>query len=351
MKAKSVIFSHYGEASDDSNNYASAQADLSLAALLASVPSLTHICLVPHWKMDAYTDNVIFPYYGHTVAGEIVHGFPPRTPTATPRITPNDSALEHIIDQIHAAGKKTMLMPQVEPFQGWRGFVDAANPALWFDYYKTFMNHYAVIAESKGVACLVLENELKTMMTVHPEYLPYWIDVISEAKTRYSGPTTMCPNWDEFTLVPKSLWDEVDYLGLSFWGEKLPTIAGLEAFIKTIDRRCPDLGKTVILGEFGYVNNNWLLQGQGYIDMLTRLYRVKPWLAGINCWDWRYDLTAADPAVTYYDPALINGRPAAAVLESYYSTPLALAPTRLLTPMRNLTPTRMLAPTRTLIDP
>jgi hypothetical protein len=125
----------------------------------------------------------------------------------------------------------------------------------WFDGYRRFLVHQAVVAESAGAALFCVGTELKSTETREKQ----WRDVIAAVRLATGAPLLYAANWA--ANAPKiTFWDALDAIGVDFYDplgkpEKLPD-AALEEGARRAARPVADLsrrvGKPVVFTEAGY---------------------------------------------------------------------------------------------------
>lgn len=260
--------------------------------------------------------------------------------------TPTDAALIHTIAQAHNRGLRVMVKPHVDPLDQWRGrigqgFTTEAEWAAWFASYRSFMEHYADLAQSYGVDQFCIGTELGA--TTHRA--DDWRAVIAGVRPRYSGPIVYAATSGEETSI--SWWDAVDYIGVDAYYELTdkndPTLDELKvAWTPRITRLAnvaSTWGKPILITEIGYrsldgANRHPLhdpsgasidLQEQAdcYQAAFESLYG-QPWLAGIFWWSWYTDPFQGGPCDDGLSP---HDKPAEDVLRAWYGAPPRPRPT------------------------
>ena len=188
----------------------------------------------------------------------------------------------------------------------WRADIDFDSQAkwdVWWDNYRTFMLHYAHVAEESGMEVLCIGTELRSTVVKHPEQ---WRRLIADIRKIYGGALTYSANWyEEFEEV--SFWADLDFIGVQayFPLKDSRDVAVLKAAWKghldKIKRVHDRVGKPVLFTEVGYRSTAdapvepWLwrsdadvddeLQAVCYEAMMQAVW-AQPWLAGIYIWKW-----------------------------------------------------------------
>lgn len=259
--------------------------------------------------------------------------------------TPTDADLIHVIELAHVQGLAVMLKPHLdlrdeEENNWWRGdigndFTDENQWDAWFAAYRSFIEHYAALAESYNVDQFSIGTEL--LGTTHRA--ADWRTVVDGVRARYSGPITYAAlhSGEETTIT---WWDAVDYIGvdayypLFFDPDQHPTAAELEASWQEPKQIMADLsasyGKPIILTEVGYRSQHGCAQhpwdsyalspldmeeqANAYEAAFQQLYN-EPWLEGIYWWTWHPDRFESGWCDDGYSP---HQKPAENVLRAWY---------------------------------
>lgn len=309
-----------------SGEYSQPDADLSLANLAAT--GANWISLIVTGYQDTITSTTIF------------------TTTATP----TDADLIHAITQAHSLGLKVMLKPHVDLLEGpprWRGqigqeFTTEAEWAAWFASHRSFIEHYADLAQSYGVDQFCAGTELSA--TTHRT--DDWRAVIAGVRARYSGPITYAADHSG-EKASITWWDAVDYIGVDalypLTDKNDPTLDELRAawtpHVTTLANLSSTWGKPILFTEIGYRSLDganrrpWDWQSQGTIDLQEQAdcYQAafdsmygQPWFAGMFWWSWGTDPFQGGPCDDGYTP---HDRPAEDVLRAWYGAPPRPRPT------------------------
>jgi hypothetical protein len=254
--------------------------------------------------------------------------------------TPTDDAVRQAIRDLRSRRLEVMLKPHVDVQDGtWRGTIAPRDAAAWFASYRTFLAHYASLAEEEGAALFCIGTELATM--TRAAHGAEWDAVIAETKGRYHGRLTYAANanvpGDEFTSVP--FWGRLDLLGLDVYtpltARSSPTRAELEQ-AWTHNRDGNDMvaayrnwqgawSKPVVFTEIGYRSGDgtnrapWDFeaalnpdpgeQADCYAAAYAVWLRESGWMQGVFWWSWSVPFPL--PGDTGYDP---RGKPAEDVL-------------------------------------
>jgi hypothetical protein len=235
---------------------------------------------------------------------------PPGSPEILPSAEggPEEESDEAVCEagaRARALGMRVWLAPQLWT-RGWVGDL-RFGPSGWerfFERYREFLIHYALLAEREGFDGLVVGHELAAATAGFPDR---WRALIGESRRIYRGTLTYDANWgDEVKTIP--FWDALDLIGVSFYEPiaAAPTtdvgklaagagraLANLEAIAKRAHR-------PVVLLEVGYAANPdapvhpWQ-ERPGPVDLetqracyeaVTRALGPADWVAGVFWWKW-----------------------------------------------------------------
>lgn len=180
----------------------------------------------------------------------------------------------------------------------------------WFASYRSFMLHYARLAERTGIEALCIGTELQATVR---ERETDWRDLISDIRQVYSGKLLYAANWwREFEEVP--FWDALDYIGIQAYfpltREENPTLEdlrqGWRPHFEAIQSLHERVGKPVVFTEIGYRSSanaaiepwKWpeslsptgsedglKVQAIGY-QAFFQTFWDQDWFAGVYFWKW-----------------------------------------------------------------
>ena len=246
--------------------------------------------------------------------------------------TASNNSVAHAIDRAHELGLKVMLKPMVDPVGlGWRGMIPGSPE--WFESYADFIYFFAEMAEIYGVElfCVGCEFNANDIST------PYWRDIISGVRSRYSGPLTYAASPGHEQQV--EWWDAVDYIGIDAYypltDSNEPTREQLRDrwtnIADYIEAWQMSVGKPVIFTEIGYrsgdgSNNapwDWREelavdleeQADCYEAVLSVLWN-RTWFYGFYWWNWETNPSAGGAEDNGYTP---QNKPAQEVLAEWYA--------------------------------
>lgn len=255
--------------------------------------------------------------------------------------TPTDADLRHVIQLAHGLGMKVMLKPHVDLNNDpahWRGEIDFGDDevawAAWFDSYRAFITHYAVLAQAEGVAQFSVGTELQGTTSRQAD----WRDVIADVRAIYTGTLTYAANHSgEETGI--AFWDALDLIGVDAYypltDRNDPTLEELKAAwaqqVPTLTNLAAAWDRPIIFTEIGYRSLDganrwpWDWQRSGAVDLQEQadLYQATfetfwgayPWFRGFFWWAWDTEPQQGGPNDTDYTP---HDKPAEDVLRDFY---------------------------------
>ena len=277
------------------------------------------VLLTVFWFMDNSTDVQIVPR--------------PENYTAS------DSSLIHAIQKAQELGIKVALKPMVDiahPLPGeWRGVINPSNWTAWFQNYRSFINHFADIAQTNDVQLFIVGTELKSSQ----QYEAEWRAVIGEARLRFNRELTYAANHDSYspgTWV--KFWDALDYVGVdayfpltSSYNPTLSTlISAWSSRVTQLYSASTQTGKKILFTEIGYCSQNgtntqpYNWEVSGILDLQEQadcyqaaleVFKDKTWFEGWFWWNWETDPNAGGPTEKHYTS---QNKPAQNILNQYY---------------------------------
>ncbi len=256
-----------------------------------------------------------------------------------------DEGLEVTTRLARERGLTTLLKPHVwlqRPEPGtWHADISMSNPdewRAWWDDYRTFILHYARLAERLGAGGFCVGTELLGPVRHDPGE---WRRLIADVREVFSGELTYAANWyAEFEEVP--FWDALDYIGIQAYfpladGNR-PSVEELKAawrpHLEAIERVQRRFGKPVLFTEVGYrsapgaARDPWSWPEHlphdtpADLEIQERAYRAffevfwdRPWFAGAYVWKW-YPGNHED--LSENNDFTPQGKPAGKVLAEWY---------------------------------
>jgi hypothetical protein len=217
-----------------------------------------------------------------------------------------DEETLRVVADARSLGMSAMVKPQLwvggGAFVGDIAMEDEKAWRSWFDSYRRFIVHHALVAEASGAALFCVGTELKST----EERKNDWHAVIAAVRLATGAPLLYAANWA--TNAPRVLfWDALDAIGVDFYdplakAEKVSD-AMLEEGARQAARPLAELslklGKPVILAEAGYppVRAAWIAPhdeasgrpagGEDAARAVNAVYRAlakESWWKGVYWW-------------------------------------------------------------------
>lgn len=226
-----------------------------------------------------------------------------------------DSSFVQQARAAHSRGLHVMMKPHIWMVgDTWRNEISMRSEAdwdRWFEQYRSFILHYAELAQREEMAALCIGTELHATIKEAPER---WRKLISEIKTVYKGKLVYAANWyEEFEEV--SFWDELDYIGIQAYfpleDHEGGSVAALnkawEPHRNRIERLAKQWNRPVVFTEIGYkstpnaAEKPWEWERMASLspisfEMQAHCYEAffqtfwdEPWFAGVHWWKWEGD--------------------------------------------------------------
>ena len=227
-----------------------------------------------------------------------------------------------------ALGVKTLLKPHIWLSRSaggkWSGQIEMATEEdwlKWFASYRTFILHYARLAQDNDMDALCVGTELQ--LTVKDRRAD-WRKLIAEVRGIYKGPLVYAANWhQEFDAI--EFWDDLDYIGIQAYfpltDKKDPTVAelkeGWRRHLPAIEKVQRRFGKPILFTEVGYRSSAdaaiepwaWPERGSTIADEAglrtqANAYQAffetfwdKEWVIGAYIWKWYPGIAAGGRAL------------------------------------------------------
>ncbi|MEM6962354.1 MAG: hypothetical protein AAF550_11540, partial [Myxococcota bacterium] len=126
----------------------------------------------------------------------------------------SERGVELMISQARARGFDVLLVPHlwVESYE-WRGQIDPGSSERWSAFlasYRVWLMRWARIAERSGATALSIGVECTSWSG---RLFPFWLELIQEVRSVFSGALTYSANWDEVSNVV--FWDQLDLIGVN----------------------------------------------------------------------------------------------------------------------------------------
>ena len=245
-------------------------------------------------------------------------------------LTPDDIALQDIIDLIHVKGMKVQLRPMLEckdgygrlavwlPLSGGKRMPGRSSTlrSEWFESLRQRSAYYARIARRTGCEAFCIDSELDRMI----EENNLWKNVVAAVRKEYPGPVTSCHtlhtgrvDFLECLSDPNHWFHSLDYLSISYYcPARRPEEAGKNLTVEEMASNLEDAktkmkeiaetsGKPVVFGECGCASiKDGAISPSGtspfaepdeeeqarYAEALFRVFAKEKWCRGFHWWKW-----------------------------------------------------------------
>ena len=214
------------------------------------------------------------------------------------------------IDLAHKRNMNAMLKPQVWIHDVWVGdhhYNNEDDWKIWETDYRSYILHFAQIAEETDVALYCIGTEFKKATIMRTEF---WSSLIDDVRKIYSGQLTYCANWDEYDKFP--LWDKLDLIGISAYfpltDTHTPSVVELKKrwspIKKSLKKFSQKYNKKIFFAEYGYMSidgcagktwalephrretpSNQLAQSNAFEALWSTFCDEEFWLGGF-LWKW-----------------------------------------------------------------
>jgi len=220
----------------------------------------------------------------------------------------SDARIAQVIRGAHERGLQVMLKPQIWIRRSWPGDIEMESETEWsafFEHYREWIVHYALLAERENVSFLSVGVE----MGHASRRTQAWRDIIAAVRSEYSGKLAYSANWyDEYEHV--EFWDALDLIGVNVYFPLATRVdatddmlaAGAGEAIDRLERLATEFEKPVLITEAGFGSSAapWTLphasdkrdleaspadQAKAY-DAFMGAMEGRPWLAGVLFWKW-----------------------------------------------------------------
>lgn len=253
----------------------------------------------------------------------------------------NDESLIVAASLARERGMRLMLKPHVllagRGHWGWPGDVKMVDSGDWpqfFEYYRRWITHYAMLAQMYRFESFCIGVELIHTTIGHEKE---WRDLIAHMRKLYGGSIVYAANWgDEFEKI--AFWDALDAIGLNSYYPLSPNPQASDAELLAGARRVAQIiadvvaryHKPVVITEIGFASRPapWvdphrdgrgepadeIAQKRAYEAMFTAFYD-QAWLRGIFLWKWPTFLEDGGPGHSGFTP---NGKAAQEVVARWF---------------------------------
>ena len=220
------------------------------------------------------------------------------------------SGVKTSIELAQAKGLNIMLKPQVYFPGSWPGdmsFDTEEDWATWEADYRTFILHWAELANEYELELFCVGTEFKQSIRERPQY---WEGLIKDIREIFCGKLTYSANWDEYSEI--TFWNQLDYIGISAYFPQLeedtPEVDDLieswQPVKSTLKKFSKEKKLPILFTEFGYLSidgccgKTWILekearfksvnetcQANGF-DAVLSVFGDEEWWSGGFIWKW-----------------------------------------------------------------
>ena len=248
-----------------------------------------------------------------------------------------DVGLVHAARRAHAHRLRVLWKPQIwvggRSWTGEIGMTDEADWAAWWERYRRFILHHALVASWARAELFAVGVELDGTAGRAAE----WRRLIADVRRIFPGRVVYAANWDRAAEIP--FWDALDLVGIDAYRPLAASdragpaelAAGARREVDELAALARRAGRPVLLTEVGFAARRgaWMAphaeggeyseadQAAAYRALFAALGRP-PWLAGVFV--WKAFSGAPDGAATRPDFRFL-GRPAAGEIGRYFAAP------------------------------
>ena len=216
-----------------------------------------------------------------------------------------DEGTVRAVADARALGMSAMVKPQIwvpGVFVGDLAMESDADWSRWFDLYRQFIVHHAIVSEAAGAAIFCVGTELAGTEAQAAR----WRQTIAAVRLATGAPLVYAANWA--AGAPKvPFWDALDAIGVDFYDSLSPEAsasdavlaAGVRAAVRPLEPLARRTGKPVLFCEAGYppVKGAWITphdessarahDGQDAARAIAVVFRTlggQPWWKGVYWW-------------------------------------------------------------------
>ena len=177
-----------------------------------------------------------------------------------------DEGTVRAVTDARAVGMTALVKPQIwlpGAFVGDVAMKSEADWRAWFDAYRRFVVHHAIVAEAAGAALFCVGTELSGT----EERVSDWRRVIAAARLATGAPLLYASNWAS-GAARVAFWDALDLIGVDFYDPLSADPSASDRDLVAGVRKCAEpaavlsrrTGKPVVFAEVGYppVRAAWL---------------------------------------------------------------------------------------------
>jgi hypothetical protein len=175
-----------------------------------------------------------------------------------PERTLSKENIRVFVSEAHRRGFKVMLRPLLDessltPDGKWRGSIDPADKAAWFQSYTHLILGYAALAEEEDVEIFSIGAELTSL----EDETDHWNKLIASVRRSFSGQITYSSHQN--ISATARFWPQLDFIGVDAYPPlNVPVDASVEELVAAwqpvvskMRRQCRALGIPLVFTELG----------------------------------------------------------------------------------------------------
>ncbi len=229
-----------------------------------------------------------------------------------------DEGTVRAVRDARVLGMTTLVKPQIwlrgGAFVGDLAMRSPSGWEAWFDAYRRFAVHHAIVAEAAGAALFCVGTELTATQSRERE----WRETIAAVRLATGAPLLYAANWAS-GAESVAWWDALDLIGVDFYdplsgnpaASDAELAAGARRAAEPLERLSHRFGRPVVFTEAGYppVRAAWLAphdedsgrprsseDAARAIDAVFAALTPSPWWKGVYWWKAFSDGRDAGPA-------------------------------------------------------
>lgn len=283
-------------------------------------------------SLGANSISLSFPFYTYGITSDRLYASARTTPSAANiAIFLAQASASHIRVTLRPLLNETALVEQ-NPI-AWRGSIQPADVAAWFQSYRQILTPYAKAAATGGAATFVIGTELDSL-----EKSPQWPGLVNAIKAVYPGQLLYDQNFTEFADHDRNL--PVADVGVDAYPrfqlpDSTPVSQLATAWKGWLGNHRPVVLRSTVLSEVGidavagsYSDPGaWLGTTRAPIDQAVQvnwyravcqaaaLYHV----AGLYWWEVSFDADPANPGPFQSDRITFLGRSAQSAIKTCFT--------------------------------
>ena len=284
-------------------------------------------------SLNANSIAISFPFYTDGITSDRVYAESGVTPTpAHVAIFLAEAAQSHLRVTLRPILNEDVLVAQNA--LAWRGSIEPADPAAWFQSYRRLLMPYARVAQAGHAATFVIGTELESL-----EASPDWQHLISSVRAVYTGQLAYDENFDEFAAGPATLpletydidayprFDLSDSASVAELTSAWDTWLGTHSLSVRQQLTLSEVGIDAVPGAYSDPGA-WIGTSNSPVDTRVQANWFRAVCdaisneqvgGGVYWWDISFDADPASPAPFLSDRLTFVGRPAAHVIRECFA--------------------------------